>query len=238
MTIVNLGGCRLREAEPRELIDTIKRLLGDVRIAVIADSEDLDDVSEGFARGVHGYIPTATRPEVALPALSFILSGGSYFPPSILFSAGRRNLRIRAGVVRRNAGETQSCDWLSPAQSRIIELLRSGRSNKAIARDLDICEATVKAQLRMIMRRLSLGSRTQVAIYFANQKASEENVATTTDGAGLSEPACEALGNASDEGVVARMWRADVGELNGAAVASAPATPTLRRQPGSLHRPA
>lgn len=232
MTIINFGGCRLREPGARELIDSIKGLLGDVRLAVIADSEDVDDVSEAFSRGVHGYIPTSTRPEVALSALSFILSGGSYFPPSILFSAVRRSLKIRAALPRRNAAVDDNCDWLSSSQRRIIELLRSGRSNKMIARDLNICEATVKAQLRVIMRRLSLVSRTQVAIYFANKAAAEDDAA-------LAAAACEEAEAASSavDGPMSPEWEAAGMSVQGADVASPAIAPALGRHPGAVHRP-
>ena len=42
--------------------------------------------------------------------------------------------------------------------------LRDGKSNKVIARALDMTEATVKVHVRQIMRKLGASNRTQAAV--------------------------------------------------------------------------
>jgi DNA-binding NarL/FixJ family response regulator len=53
---------------------------------------------------------------------------------------------------------------LTPTQLRVLEGVRSGRLNKQIAYDLGIAEATVKAHMTALMRKLNVRNRTQVAI--------------------------------------------------------------------------
>jgi DNA-binding NarL/FixJ family response regulator len=53
---------------------------------------------------------------------------------------------------------------LTPVQMKILDGVRSGQLNKQIAFDLGIAEATVKAHMTTIMRKLNVRNRTQVAL--------------------------------------------------------------------------
>ena len=53
---------------------------------------------------------------------------------------------------------------LTPTQMRVLRGVRSGLLNKQIAYDLGIAEATVKAHMTALMRKLNVRNRTQVAI--------------------------------------------------------------------------
>ncbi len=53
---------------------------------------------------------------------------------------------------------------LTPTQMKVMNGVRSGLLNKQIAHDLGIAEATVKAHMTALMRKLNVRNRTQVAI--------------------------------------------------------------------------
>jgi DNA-binding NarL/FixJ family response regulator len=53
---------------------------------------------------------------------------------------------------------------LTPTQLRVLRGVRCGLANKQIAFELGIAEATVKAHMTALMRKLSVRNRTQVAI--------------------------------------------------------------------------
>jgi DNA-binding NarL/FixJ family response regulator len=53
---------------------------------------------------------------------------------------------------------------LSPQQLRVLMSLASGLSNKTIAKDLGVTEATIKAHMTVILRKLGLERRTQAAL--------------------------------------------------------------------------
>lgn len=55
------------------------------------------------------------------------------------------------------------CD-LTPTQLKVLEGVNSGLLNKQIAFDLGIAEATVKAHMTAVMRKLNVHNRTQAAI--------------------------------------------------------------------------
>ncbi|WP_445192358.1 helix-turn-helix domain-containing protein [Sphingomonas sp. Tas61C01] len=53
---------------------------------------------------------------------------------------------------------------LTPTQIKVLAGVHSGLLNKQIAFDLGIAEATVKAHMTALMRKLNVRNRTQVAI--------------------------------------------------------------------------
>ena len=53
---------------------------------------------------------------------------------------------------------------LTPQQYRVLLLLARGYSNRAIAEDIDVVVATVKAHVTVILRKLGLERRTQAAL--------------------------------------------------------------------------
>jgi DNA-binding CsgD family transcriptional regulator len=53
---------------------------------------------------------------------------------------------------------------LSPQQTKTMNLLADGLSNKEIARALDICEGTVKLHVKDILYRMRVRNRTRAAI--------------------------------------------------------------------------
>ena len=63
---------------------------------------------------------------------------------------------VGAGASRRPA--------LTPTQMKVLHGVHSGLLNKQIAYDLGIAEATVKAHMTALMRKLNVRNRTQVAI--------------------------------------------------------------------------
>jgi DNA-binding NarL/FixJ family response regulator len=53
---------------------------------------------------------------------------------------------------------------LTPTELKVLQGVRSGLLNKQIAFDLGITEATVKAHMTALMRKLKVRNRTQVAL--------------------------------------------------------------------------
>ncbi len=58
---------------------------------------------------------------------------------------------------------------LSPREREILALIAKGASNKEVARELNIAEATVKIHVQHILRKLNLSSRVQAAVFAAGR---------------------------------------------------------------------
>ena len=63
-----------------------------------------------------------------------------------------------------DADQTTSEVRLTPTQIKVMRGVHSGQLNKQIAYELGIAEATVKAHMTALMRKLNVRNRTQVAV--------------------------------------------------------------------------
>lgn len=161
LVIANIGGARLGDAPVRDELSAIREAASDVGLAIVSDSARIEDMVAGFQLGADGYVPTSIEPRIALQALGFIAAGGQFFPPTALVAAS----------AARTAERTESgrSDALTVRQREVLKLLRDGKPNKVIARELDMQEATVKVHVRQIMRKLGVSNRTQAALACASE---------------------------------------------------------------------
>ena len=75
-------------------------------------------------------------------------------------------INARVHRERQQAAEPRRTEMrgLTPSEQRVLELLKEGKPNKVIARELDIEETTVKVHVRRIMKKLNAANRTQAAL--------------------------------------------------------------------------
>ncbi len=78
---------------------------------------------------------------------------------------------VPQGVERESACRLSQ---LTPTQTRVFRSVQSGLSNREIAHELGIAEATVKIHMTALMRRLSVRNRTQVAIIAGGTHGGDE----------------------------------------------------------------
>lgn len=168
MAILNVGGQPLDIPELGIWVEALRRAAPEAALVVMSDREEASEIVAAFRLGVRGFIPASIDPALALQALTFILNGGQFFPPTALLQGGWRpssNANGHAGVRERKATEGGEPEGgLTARQQDVLKLLRLGRPNKVIARELNMCEATVKVHVRQILRRLGASNRTQAAL--------------------------------------------------------------------------
>lgn len=160
----NAGAARITE-----IVAALCSDIGSVPVVVLSDRDGAIEVAAAFRAGARGYVTTRTEPQLLFGALSFILNGGMYFPPSAvlerLTEIDMRNADFVAdGAALEEAEQPEGETRLTPRQQAVLRLLRQGQSNKRIGRELHMCESTVKVHVRQILRRLGAANRTQAAI--------------------------------------------------------------------------
>jgi DNA-binding NarL/FixJ family response regulator len=124
----------IEDAQYQALIKSVRRLMPQAPLVIISDREDPREVCAAFQEGAVGVIPTSIEPAIAFRALSFIQSGGSFFPPSVL------SVCLRELTVNRLVRDSD----LTAKQEQVFDLLRQGPSNKAITRQLGISDSAAK----------------------------------------------------------------------------------------------
>lgn len=123
-----------------------------VPVTVVSATEDVATIRRALAFGAAGFIPkSATLTDMA-EAISAVLAGDGWSPP-IADEPEVEDDPIEARIAS-----------LTPSQLKILIGLQQGRLNKQIAYDLGVTEATIKAHLTSVFRKLGVHNRTQAVI--------------------------------------------------------------------------
>ncbi|MDF2178124.1 response regulator transcription factor [Aliiglaciecola sp. CAU 1673] len=127
-----------------------------VPVAVISGSESADIVSKVMGFGALGFIPKSSSSETIASAIEAILAGDRWVP-----SGMQDKLKQLNDEDRDLAAKVAT---LTPQQYKVLFLLHDGLLNKQIAYELGITEATVKAHVTAIFRKLDVYSRIQAVL--------------------------------------------------------------------------
>jgi two-component system nitrate/nitrite response regulator NarL len=170
-----------------EQIRRIKQEFATGHIAVLAAHNHQTEVVSAFRAGASCYLTRAMTSEVLIKSFELVMLGETILPPSILtYVAGEESscgeqIQVDAETAGAplSAAEEDDMPRLSVREAGILRYLVKGDSNKAIARRINIAEATVKVHVKAILRKIRVHNRTQAAIW-AIQKglmvASEQEV--------------------------------------------------------------
>ena len=93
-----------------------------------------------------------------MAAIRFVKDGGTYIPQCVPTSIVQEP--SSTCLVDGDGGPV----GFSPRQLQVLELLKEGKQNKIIAYELGMCESTVKVHIRILMKKLKAGNRTQVVL--------------------------------------------------------------------------
>jgi DNA-binding NarL/FixJ family response regulator len=165
IALVLLSLADARKEESAQALKVLSALDPSVPVVVLATVNDVDAARAAISLGAKGYIPCSTNFEIAVEALRFVLAGGTYLPADDLLAANPPT-----GSKPKASQPTRA---LSQREARIAQAIREGKSNKAIAYQLCICEGTVKVHLRHIMKKLKAKNRTDIAMITQQWLASE-----------------------------------------------------------------
>lgn len=134
-----------------EALDELTNSYPALPVVILSASNLQVDVKRALDKGAVGFIHKDTTSEIMLNALRMVLAGGIYTPPNM--------------VEAETPAETNaSINDLTPRQRQILISLKNGQSNKIIAAELDLAEATVKMHITAIFKCLGVSNRTQAAL--------------------------------------------------------------------------
>ncbi|CAM2986153.1 response regulator [Acinetobacter celticus] len=127
-------------------------------IVVVSAHEETSIIQRAIAHGAMGYIPKSAHPSHIGEAIRHVLEGEIWLPPNF---PSNMNFDPRAADETALAERIQS---LTPQQFRVLMMVAEGLLNKQIAYELDVSEATIKAHVTAIFRKLGVQNRTQAVL--------------------------------------------------------------------------
>jgi DNA-binding NarL/FixJ family response regulator len=103
-----------------------------------------------------GFIPKSSSSTEIADAISQILEGDTWLPTKLKDQV--------ADLTGDEVGIATQIASLTPQQYKVLSYLHEGLLNKQIAYELHISEATVKAHITAIFRKLGVYNRTQAVL--------------------------------------------------------------------------
>jgi len=161
----------------QEILGDVLSAHPDTRFAIVSADDSRAEILKALSIGLHGYIVKSQKDEEVVLAVNEILAGRTYVPallsrtsagqaPQMLAHSERFPIRRRVGVG--------NLARLTSRQKEVLKLMAEGYSNKEIARNLEIAEATTKIHAAAILRELGVRNRTEAAVLLRDWLANNE----------------------------------------------------------------
>jgi two-component system, NarL family, nitrate/nitrite response regulator NarL len=167
--ILAIVGINLRHGKLDEAAESVRLLRSllphDGKVVLIVESDATIDVPRLLALSSDGCIVNLGSRDSLLKTLELVFMDERIFaiPKSIATTATESTSNNNG--LSKIVNEPGSNGSLSPRERQILNTLAEGKSNKLIARQHGLSEATVKAHLKAVLRKIGAHNRTQAAIW-------------------------------------------------------------------------
>jgi DNA-binding NarL/FixJ family response regulator len=131
------------------------------RVLILTTFEQDDYIFGALRAGASGFLLKRTRPEELIAAVHTVAAGDSLLSPSVT----RRVIDRVAQQPTPELSDQAKLDELTPREREVLELVAGGLSNREIAAELVIEEATARSHVRRILMKLGLRDRVQIVIF-------------------------------------------------------------------------
>jgi DNA-binding NarL/FixJ family response regulator len=140
----------------------IKKSSPQVRVAVLADSENEQELFSAIESGATGYLQKDAKVEDIVKSIDLIRKGQVVVSPPL----AEKLVGKFASMRQKEAEETTG---LTDREVEMVKLLPEGLTNKEMAETLFVTENTVKVHIKSILGKLQLRNRQQLAAYAAQK---------------------------------------------------------------------
>lgn len=123
-------------------------------VVLFSGNASRETVNQAIGLGAKGFIPKTLPAKSLTNAIRFVAAGETFLPMSYLME---------------DEPSPEQQGWnLSAQETRVLKKLCEGKTNKEIAREMELSEVTIKMYMRSICSRLGAKNRTHAAM-IANQ---------------------------------------------------------------------
>ncbi len=126
-------------------------LEGGQRVALISGEATKQIAEDALEAGAAGFVPKSLPAKSLVNAVKFMAMGEQYAPIDFMTAVEEETTNALA-------------EKLTPRELQVLKGLTEGKSNKEIARDLDITEPTIKLHVKTLYRKVGAANRTQAAL--------------------------------------------------------------------------
>lgn len=132
----------------------IKKSNPNIKIIMLTTFHDYKNIHQSLQAGASGYLLKSDETQKQKATIKAVYAG----------------LPIISEDALKSFSEPNKANLLTPRENDILELIANGLNNKEIANQLFISEGTVRNNISIILEKLELRDRTQLAIYYWQMK--------------------------------------------------------------------
>lgn len=140
----------------------IKKSSPQVRVAILTDSKNEEELFSAIESGATGYLQKDTKVKDIVKSIDLIGQGEVIVSPPLAE-------KLVGKFVSMRQKEAEEPTGLTDREVEIVRLLAKGLTNKEIAEMLFVTENTTKVHVKNILEKLQLRNRQQVAAYAVHQ---------------------------------------------------------------------
>lgn len=144
---VTLIDLRLPKLSGVEVIQKVRAETPQARFVVLTTYDGDEDIYRALKSGAKAYLLKGMTTDELIATIREVHAGRSHIP---------------AAIAERLA-ERMGTEDLTPREAEVLEQIVTGKSNKEIATELSISEATVKTHINTLLSKLGVTDRTQAA---------------------------------------------------------------------------
>ena len=130
-----------------EVIQRIRSETPQARFIVLTTYDGDEDIYRALKAGARAYLLKGMTREDLVTTIRAVHAGKSHIPPAIA----------------ERLAERMGTEELTPREFDVLKEIVNGKSNKEIASELNVSEATVKTHINSLLGKLGVTDRTQAA---------------------------------------------------------------------------
>ena len=134
-----------------ESLTEAMQMKGGQRVALISGQATREIAEQALSLGAAGFVPKTLPAKSLVNAVRFMAMGEQYAPIDFM-------------TAQEEVEQHPLAQRLTKRELEVLKGLSDGKSNKEIARDLDLTEPTVKLHMKTLYRKLEVNNRTQAAV--------------------------------------------------------------------------
>lgn len=161
MPDVLLMDIRMKGMNGTEALEELLKEYPDAKVLFLTTFVDDEYIVKALELGAKGYIVKQNYENI-VPALKAVLSGQNVY--------GSEVMEKLPDLMKSTDTFDYSSYDISEKEYEIITLIAEGLSNKEIATSLSLSEGTIRNYLSLILEKLNLRDRTQLAVFFYQHK--------------------------------------------------------------------
>ena len=147
----------------------VKKEYPNIKVIILTTFDDDEYIYDALKYGASGYLLKGCSLEELSTAIHNVLSGGACFNPNVAGKVAQFFSQMANSHTEVSFdGEEKEYDF-SDTEQKIIAQIGHGYSNKEIAQKLGFSEGTIRNYLSVILDKLDLRDRTQLAIWYLSR---------------------------------------------------------------------